>query len=78
MLQQLIQAVIGAVVPFLYQILTTQFPEFPLAQADILNLLLWAVGFAFAAWKANNALRIYQIETQDSVKIGGKSYKVSG
>lgn len=76
MLQQLIQAIIGAVVPLLFQLLTNQFPDFPLAQTDVLNFLLWVLGFAFASWKANNALRIYQIETQSEIKIAGNSYKV--
>lgn len=55
MVKKIIKAAIAALVPILYSIIITKFPEFPISQNEIVEALLWVIGIFFAGGYANSA-----------------------
>ena len=75
MLRQIIEAVIAVIVPILFSLFKNSFPDFPLLESDIVELLLWAVGLIFSAVKGNNAYKIHKIENTGEMTIGKDAFK---
>ena len=48
--KNVILAVLGSVIPFLYSALVGKFPDFPLDQSNFLAIIIWVVGLAIGGW----------------------------
>jgi len=60
MLAKLIQAIIAALVPILYTLLLNWFPDFPLPESDLINLLVWITSYFIAGGKTKSAIIEYK------------------
>ena len=60
MLAKLIQAIIAGLVPILYSFLSNLFPDFPLLESDLLNLLVWITSYFIAGGKTKSAIIEYK------------------
>ena len=55
MVKKLIASAISALIPALYSLIISKWPEFPLSSNDIIEALVWAVGLFFSGGYANSA-----------------------
>jgi len=56
----MVRAVVSAAVPFVYSLLMAKFPDFPLAEAGFLELILWVVGMMVGGWQVSKSVYIGQ------------------
>jgi len=55
--KSLLKAVLAALVPVVYTVLVTAYPDFPLPQDQFVQTVLWIIGMAIGGWQVNNAVR---------------------
>jgi xanthosine utilization system XapX-like protein len=54
-MKEILKALIAALVPILYALLKNVLPEFPLTASQLLELILFLVGFAIGGWQVSKS-----------------------
>jgi len=67
--KQILKGIIGVIVPVIYSLIVASFPDFPLADEQFLELILWAVGLLIGGWQLNNARKVAQLKKFGKTKI---------
>ena len=55
MLNKLIKAAVAALIPLIYSVIITKFPDFPISQNELVETVIWLIGIFFAGGYANAA-----------------------
>jgi hypothetical protein len=67
--KDLLKVFLGALLPMLYTMLSSHYPDFPMFSEDFVSLIMWIVGLAVGGW----GLASMRIKSQ--LKKNGYEYK---
>ncbi len=56
-IKEILRLFLTFVLPFIFAIVKTKFPDFPLNQDTFAALLIWAIGLLIGGWQFSVALR---------------------
>ena len=59
--KRLIYIVISVLVPALYSIITSYYPEFPLNESIMSDLAIWIIGIFFGGWQTTKIYKELKI-----------------
>lgn len=59
MFKNVLSAVVSVLVPFIYTALIEEYPDFPLAQVEFIEAIVWIVGLVVGGWNIKSARLIY-------------------
>lgn len=68
--KNILLAILGVLIPFIYQSLTGDFPDFPLTVDSFGQLITWLVGLLIGGWQAAIARVKFAINRSAVVRLG--------